>query len=313
MCKPKVSVIIPAYNVEKYIKCCIASVLAQTYHNLEIICVDNNSSDGTYERLESLQKDNPQILLLQEKKQGASAARNTGLKIATGEWIQFLDADDLLLPEKIEHQLSLILKEDLDFIAGASVRISPDKSEKTTLSLFDKDKYKALFVGKMGITSANFWRKDALDQISGWNENAASSQEADLMFRLLKNDAKVLFDKTENTIIQQRFSGQISTKFPVENLLRYLKLRYEIVAFLKEKRTEYFKENADFYYQFLFDKIRELAGFDIGRACFELKNNIPDSFQVGSSAATSKKYLCIYDIFGFKAAEFTARLFHIFS
>ena len=127
MYKPLVSVIIPAYNVEAYIAPCLGSVLAQSYPKLEIICVDNNSTDNTLQKLEALREKHPEIILLTEEKQGAPAARNAGLHIAKGEWIQFLDADDILLPGKISRQVSLLENAEVGFIAGASVRVSPDQ------------------------------------------------------------------------------------------------------------------------------------------------------------------------------------------
>ena len=104
MNNPIVSVIIPAYNVEKYIRNAIDSVLGQTYKDIEIIVVDDGSTDGTKKSLEPYIKDN-KIIYLYQNNRGLSGARNSGIKTAKGEYIALLDADDLFYPSKIEKQL----------------------------------------------------------------------------------------------------------------------------------------------------------------------------------------------------------------
>ena len=100
-----VSVVIPCYNVETYIEECLESVLKQTYSEIEIICIENNSEDRTLEKLIQFKDRFPdKIIVDHETKKGAAAARNKGLSLVRGNWIQFLDADDLLMPNKIEHQ-----------------------------------------------------------------------------------------------------------------------------------------------------------------------------------------------------------------
>ena len=103
MFNPLVSVIIPLYNAEAYIGQCINSVLAQTWANIEIIVVNDGSKDRSAEIVKSL--DSPKIILINQHNQGASAAKQKGLDNARGEFIQYLDADDLLAANKIEMQV----------------------------------------------------------------------------------------------------------------------------------------------------------------------------------------------------------------
>ena len=98
---PSVSVIIPSYNAERWIKSTIDSVLAQTYSNIEIIVVDDGSTD---ESVSVISKNYPEIKLITQKNQGVAAARNKGIENASSEWIAFLDADDIWLPNKIRDQ-----------------------------------------------------------------------------------------------------------------------------------------------------------------------------------------------------------------
>jgi glycosyltransferase involved in cell wall biosynthesis len=99
-----VSVVIPAYNAERFIVDTVNSVLDQTFQDLEVIVVDDGSKDGTVAALERFGN---RIRVHEQANGGVAKARNTGVALAKGSWIAFLDADDLWLPEKVEHQLRL--------------------------------------------------------------------------------------------------------------------------------------------------------------------------------------------------------------
>ncbi len=108
MISPKVSVIIPTYNRREYVQETIDSVLAQTYTDYEIIVIDDGSTDGTGEALQSRYGD--RIHYEWQENQGESVARNRGIELARGEYIAFLDSDDLWLPEKLEKQIAFLQK-----------------------------------------------------------------------------------------------------------------------------------------------------------------------------------------------------------
>ena len=112
---PLISVIIPVYNCEKYVAEAIESILAQTYPALEVIVVDDGSTDGTGEIVKSF----PQVKYLFQDNAGTAAARNRGIRAAKGEYIAFLDADDLWLPEKLAQQISAYnVDPDLELVTG---------------------------------------------------------------------------------------------------------------------------------------------------------------------------------------------------
>lgn len=98
----KVSVVIPVYNVEKYLNECMDSVINQTLKEIEIICVDDGSTDSSLSILHEYAKQDSRITILTQENQGAGVARNTGLDIATGEYLSFLDADDFFHLEMLE-------------------------------------------------------------------------------------------------------------------------------------------------------------------------------------------------------------------
>lgn len=93
---PLVSIILPAYNVEKYIACCLDSILQQSYNNIEIIIVNDGSTDHTLEVAQQYQKRHTIITLIDQQNSGVSASRNTALKCAKGDYVLFVDADDWL-------------------------------------------------------------------------------------------------------------------------------------------------------------------------------------------------------------------------
>lgn len=103
-----VSVIIPLYNKVNYIKQTLESILNQTYTNLEIIIIDDGSTDESIEVVKSVAKLDNRIKFYQQTNQGVSYARNRGIELSNGEYIQFLDADDLMASNKIEEQLKIV-------------------------------------------------------------------------------------------------------------------------------------------------------------------------------------------------------------
>ena len=107
-----VSVIIPCYNAEKTIKETIESVLAQTYQDIEIIVVDDGSTDHSKEIIESF---GSKVLYFYQENGGQSAARNTAIHHSSGKYLAFLDSDDLWMPEKLEKQLALMQQEGVDW------------------------------------------------------------------------------------------------------------------------------------------------------------------------------------------------------
>lgn len=96
----KISVIIPVYNAEKYITACLKSILRQSLRDIEVICIDDGSTDTTPELLERICREDARVTALRQDNKGAGAARNMGLRAAKGEFVQFTDADDYLLDDE---------------------------------------------------------------------------------------------------------------------------------------------------------------------------------------------------------------------
>lgn len=117
--QPLISVIVPVYNGRNYLRGCVESIQKQTYTNIEIIIIDDGSTDGTAELCVELAKEDTNISILHLEDKGVSAARNAGLDSAKGAYISFVDADDRILPEMLETLYATLQETDSD-IAGCS-------------------------------------------------------------------------------------------------------------------------------------------------------------------------------------------------
>ena len=114
MSTPLISVIIPVYNVEKYLRRCLDSVIAQTYQKLEIICVDDGSIDDSGKICDQYAVRDARIKVIHQENQGLSAARNRGLDAAEGEYIAFVDSDDYILEDMYKKMLDKLLNYNVD-------------------------------------------------------------------------------------------------------------------------------------------------------------------------------------------------------
>ncbi len=190
--KPLVSVIIPNYNYARFLGAAIDSVLAQTYENFEIIVVDDGSSDNTVEVVEAYGN---RIKFCPQKNQGSATARNNGVKPSSGEFIAFLDADDIWLPEKLEKQVAK-LSEDEEFgLVHCGMREFDSETDKTIhphlqgeegwvandLLLFEKPVV-------IGGGSCLLIKREAFEAVGGFDTNfkKANSEDWDFIYRLAR-------------------------------------------------------------------------------------------------------------------------------
>lgn len=125
----KISVIVPIYNVEKYLKECLKSIIKQTYKNLEIICIDDGSPDKSINILNEYSKIDSRILIRRQQNMGLSKTRNMGIKISTGKYLIFVDSDDWLPLDAIESLYKKIKREDSDIVIGGRITITVSKKK----------------------------------------------------------------------------------------------------------------------------------------------------------------------------------------
>ncbi|HGF8082632.1 hypothetical protein CYQ73_05855 [Enterococcus faecium] len=132
-----ISIVIPFYNAENTLERCIKSILQQTYYNIEIILVDNNSNDESKRICKSISKKNTNIIYVFNKKKGVSHSRNIGIKNATGKYVMFIDADDYIEKNHCERYLKKLIEEDSDLVVGG-YKI---ESNKEIISIMQMSEY----------------------------------------------------------------------------------------------------------------------------------------------------------------------------
>ncbi len=112
---PKISIIIPSYNEEKNISCCLDSVLNQTFSDFEVLCVDDGSTDGTFDIIKKYSEKDSRIISLKNPDKGVSSARNFGIDNAKGDYIGFVDSDDFIQPQMYEFLYKAVTENNCDF------------------------------------------------------------------------------------------------------------------------------------------------------------------------------------------------------
>jgi glycosyltransferase involved in cell wall biosynthesis len=184
---PLITVIIPSYNYERYISQCVESVLNQDYPNIEIIVVDDGSTDGSVTLLEAM---NAEIKIVQQSNHGVSSARNHGLLLARGEFVALLDADDYWAPEKLSKQIDLLLMRNVDLVYSGVNLFSSSSSMITgelhpefrgsCSALFRRYPSRAVIV--LGTSNALF-RKSVVTQSGLFDPNLSISADWDFLRR----------------------------------------------------------------------------------------------------------------------------------
>lgn len=154
-----------------------------------------------------IKKNFRKIRLLFEKLQGAAYARNKGLKNCSGQWVQFLDADDILKPQKIELNISILNNVNIDFIVGSWEHLKLDGSI-TKNPATSGDLIKAIFLGKnCGNTCANLWKKESLLSVGGFS-NIPDCHDPDLMLKLILKNKIYVSDERYLTLVRLRPEGK---------------------------------------------------------------------------------------------------------
>ena len=198
---PKVSIIIPLYNSERFISTSIDSAITQTWINKEIIIVDDGSKDNSLEFAKKFKAEN--VRIFSQKKSGASSARNRAFKESTGQYIQYLDSDDILAPDKIEKQLLQLKTEQADTIASgpffnfketienfeSNVRDEGNTSFNNPVDwLIKAASDKAMFPTVVWLTP-----RKLIEEAGPWNEGLTYNDDSEFFSRVILMSKKIVF------------------------------------------------------------------------------------------------------------------------
>lgn len=300
--KPLVSVIIPVYNSEKYLKEAIESVINQTWQNIEVIVVDDGSTDNSYAIAQSFQSS--QIKVIQQTNQGACAARNRGFRESRGEYIQWLDADDYLEPKKVEDQVNVALQHQNAVIYGTwfnfietnnRVWLGPRNLTKPV-----NDPLGIHLEGMLAPTVAYLIPRNAINTIGGWDESLTADQDGDLIMRLMLQDIPFVHALGDAGI--WRHHGD-TNRVSCNRNFNSIYSRYRVCDRVIERLQEL--NRLDRYSQLLAMKLDRLAQLaildfpDLALSCLTLARNIaPDYHPKGSFS-----YQITRKLLGLKGSE----------
>jgi glycosyltransferase involved in cell wall biosynthesis len=184
---PAVSVLMPAYNVEPYVREAIRSALAQTFHDFELIVVDDGSTDATAAIVKSLAREDPRVRLIQQSNRGLAGARNTALRASRGEFLALLDSDDLWEPEFLAEQMAILAaRADVDVVTGNGwclggtkhgelARPCPDPRPEPDLAAIIGDE-RAVFI-------MSVFRRRVYETIGPFDESMRTNEDYDFWLR----------------------------------------------------------------------------------------------------------------------------------
>ncbi len=196
MDRAKISVIIPVYNAQKYLERCLNCVINQTFKNIEIICIDDGSSDDSLKILNEFKKNDPRIIVLSQENKKVSCARNKGLSIAKGDYIQFLDADDTLDCDALEKIYQKAILENSDITLFCHRRIVKGAVEYDNLALMErylknKKKISSILAFTYYVWDKMFKKSFLLDNKISFNDEIFVSEDGYFMLNCLAKNPKI--------------------------------------------------------------------------------------------------------------------------
>lgn len=227
-----VSVIIPVFNREKWIVEALDSVVRQSYRPIEIVVVDDGSSDQSYSVVESWftqldegLKEGLYLDLSRQRNRGAQAARNKGFRKSHGQFIQFLDSDDILHPEKLSHQVSFLCTHpEIDFVYSSGECFSDDpKPEIVTSSVHVGTARSQKVTGHLGgyplNTELGVYRRCTLEKLGPWREDLKVWHDGEYNLRLILSEARLAFLPGIYAYFRSHGKGRVSDAFASRDLL----------------------------------------------------------------------------------------------
>lgn len=230
---PLVSILIPCYNAARWIRECIQSALDQTYLNKEVIVLDDGSTDASAEIIERFAD---QVSFYRAEHAGGNAARNRLTQLARGEWLQFLDADDYMLPGKIASQFDQV-RPDVDIIYSPVIFhdvLHPQKDYVMEI----KDKRQddeGLTLIRWGAlnTGGLLMRRDAVLSVGSWKTDQRCCQEHELLSRMIVAGHQFAFSDAAEVVYRKHSSTSVSRVDPLRVIRMRAEITDKIVAYLE--------------------------------------------------------------------------------
>ena len=283
---PLVSIIIPIHNAGKYLSETIQSALDQTWENKEIILVDDGSTDGSLSLSKSYK--NPRIKVFSQENKGGSAARNKGLAEANGDYIQFLDADDLLGRDKIANQVRVLeintglvsITSTIHFKNVVGIDDAPSPYEES-FSVDDNDPVHFLVnlwggyskYGSMVAVHSWLTPRNIIDKAGPWNEELALDDDGEFFCRVVLNSSGIVKTPGFNYYRKYDDSNSLSGRFNQKSLMDSLRSTLLKKKYLLE-RTDSYEAKLTIYKMLMYVLVRSYL--DHPEIYKKAKNELPD-------------------------------------
>lgn len=298
---PLVSILIPCHNAREWVGQCIQSAIDQTYQHKEIVVVDDGSTDGSQDVIRSF---GDRIRSEFGPNRGSNFARNRLVELSRGNWLSFLDADDYLLPEKIERQMEAVGRNsDVAVVSSPPLEFF-ERTGKTYRQTFEDDDLLANYIGWGRFsTTACLWSKAAIKEVGGWDQNQPVCQEHELILRLILAGKKFELLKEPLSVYRRANDGSISLRSPIRTLTHQMALLNKLESFLvdsgalQDKHRRAFEQTRFRAARMSYAYDREFADGLVRQICQTNSAFLPR----GDAAPLA--YQVAFRMFGFKRAE----------
>lgn len=276
---PKISVIIPVYNTERYLDKCLTSVINQSFKDIEIILINDGSTDNSYKICQEYVKKDSRIILVNQKNKGQGFARNLGIKLAKSPYLAFIDSDDFISPLMLEKLYLKILEDNSDIVKCSYTRVLKDGSSTNEnskpLNPNKKELFKTLLsIDYLSLFPDGLYKKELFIKNNLFFKKMVY-EDAELALKLIYYSKKISYidnilyfwRKTDNST-----SRSISNK-QIDDIFKLCKLTYK---FLKKK------------------KLHKKYKFEFLQRCFYYQNRIIDKI-ISYGKDDKEKYLKYFD------------------
>jgi glycosyltransferase involved in cell wall biosynthesis len=299
-----VSILIPCFNAQQWIGQAIESALAQDWPHKEIIVVDDGSTDGSAGVISQYQG---RIRWERQENRGSNPTRNRLMTMAAGSWLQFLDADDYLLPQKVRRQAQwLTTNDDVDVVFSPITleQVDHGHARREVLPIpLPHDPWVLLARWYLPQTGAPLWRREAIENVGGWTPSQPACQEHDLYLRLLMGGKRFQYLDDTGAVYRQ-WSEQTLWK---SDKPRTRRLRLEI----EDRAEQWLRDRQSLTFERHW--AINMARFEMARSAWQddraealaIVKRIRESMPrfMPSGAAAPAAYRTLYRWFGFAAAE----------
>ena len=249
--EPLISVIVPIYNVEQYLRDCITSIRNQTYTNLEILLIDDGSTDSSGKICDAYAEQDDRICVIHQENRGVASARNVGLRACKGAYITFVDSDDVLLPNAVRAMYNRMLLDNSEMVIGKIIIQYPDGSKPRTKldwmhdAVLEKNEALGMIGGEEDLPCV-FWGKLYIRKIMADFEVPDLIRGEDTCaFPFILDRCKKISVMSEYVYVHTRYEGSLtySTSDPLR--LAYVQAVLPVARFYLERGME--KQASKFY------------------------------------------------------------------